>query len=129
MSTKKPIRQPLLFEDEEEEAAAQRKRAVWTAIGVVAISLWSTSFAAARILARSLGQITSTGICFATGGFAATLIYAARGQIPAMMRNPAGYYLRCGTAFVFYPICLYIAFHFARNDKDRHFDGCELPLA
>eukprot|EP00929_Paragymnodinium_shiwhaense_P114752 TRINITY_DN8324_c0_g1_i1.p1 TRINITY_DN8324_c0_g1~~TRINITY_DN8324_c0_g1_i1.p1 ORF type:complete len:330 (+),score=44.46 TRINITY_DN8324_c0_g1_i1:97-1086(+) len=115
-ATKFGIGVPLLTE--EADPAAKKGKAVWTAIGVVAISLWSTSFAASRIVARSLGQITATGVCFTLGGLIATIVYAARGQIPGMLRNPCGYYLRCGIAFVMYPTFLYIAFHFAHNDVE-----------
>eukprot|EP00929_Paragymnodinium_shiwhaense_P092340 TRINITY_DN5220_c0_g1_i1.p1 TRINITY_DN5220_c0_g1~~TRINITY_DN5220_c0_g1_i1.p1 ORF type:complete len:329 (+),score=40.72 TRINITY_DN5220_c0_g1_i1:51-1037(+) len=106
---------PLLDED---DSTTLRRRAIATGIGIAAISMWSSSIAAARLAAKCVGAITSMGICNTIGGMLAIALYAVNGKLPGMLRNPWSYYLHCGVPFVLYQVFLFIAFHYAQDDMD-----------
>eukprot|EP00927_Polykrikos_kofoidii_P021829 TRINITY_DN20557_c2_g1_i1.p1 TRINITY_DN20557_c2_g1~~TRINITY_DN20557_c2_g1_i1.p1 ORF type:complete len:400 (-),score=32.39 TRINITY_DN20557_c2_g1_i1:249-1385(-) len=95
-----------------------RSTKVWTIVGVCAISFWSTTFAASRVVSEALGALTSMGICFFVGGVVSTLIYGAFGRVGGMFQCPLAYYLQCGVPCIMYPVLLYSGFHFVVKNEE-----------
>jgi drug/metabolite transporter (DMT)-like permease len=87
-----------------------------TAFGLLAILIWSTNIAVARSLSEKLGAITA-GACMMTIGGVLGCVWelAVRRRMRSMLRLPRAYLLSCGTTFVGYMACLYLAIGMAQS--------------
>jgi drug/metabolite transporter (DMT)-like permease len=85
-------------------------QAACTGMGLAAIVLWSTTIAVSRSLAESLGALPAGAIMWLAGGVLGCL-YAAlvRRNLAGLLRLPPAYLLGCGSCFVAYMVCLYLA--------------------
>ena len=87
-----------------------------TALGVLAIVLWSTSSAAAVSLVEQLGPWTSLTLVSGIAGIALALVEGVRHrQASAFLRIGWRFGLTCGACFVAYQFCYYWAFSQARD--------------
>ena len=86
-----------------------RSRRINTALGVVAIVLWSTTMALARSLAETVGPLTTAALAYTAGGAAGCLYLAARGRLAPAFRLPRPYLVGSGLLFVAYIACIYLA--------------------
>ena len=87
-----------------------------TAGGLVAILLWSATFALARSLAEQVGPLTAGASAYLIGGVLCWLRSRWRGPGPDLLRKPSRrYLLGCGFLFVLYTALIYLAVGLARN--------------
>ncbi|HUU92719.1 MAG TPA: aromatic amino acid DMT transporter YddG [Phycisphaerae bacterium] len=86
-----------------------RSRRINTALGIVAIVLWSSTMALARSLSEALGPLTAGTIVYTAGGVLGCLYLAARGRLVAAFRLPRAYLVGSGLLFVAYIVCMYLA--------------------
>jgi drug/metabolite transporter (DMT)-like permease len=85
-----------------------RTRSSATAGGVVAILIWASCVAVARLLSESLGTFTSGAAVFLVAGIVSTTVRLARpGGLTAMAGLPRAYLAWCGALFVVCQIGLY----------------------
>jgi drug/metabolite transporter (DMT)-like permease len=84
--------------------------AACTAMGLVAILLWSTTIAVSRHLAEEIGALAA-GACMWLAGGALGCLYAGliQRRLGRIFRLPPAYLLVCGGCFVAYMVCLYLA--------------------
>jgi drug/metabolite transporter (DMT)-like permease len=80
-----------------------------TPLGLAALVLWSTTFAVSRHLTESLGVLTAAACVYIAGGVVACAAAALHARFGAMFRLPPRYLLYCGSLFVAYTVCIYIA--------------------
>ena len=81
-----------------------------TLLGILSIVLWSTTIAFSRSLAEQLGTLSAAAGIYLLGGAAGcAYLLLGRGRIAAIRRLSAGYLLVCGSLFVGYTVCLYLA--------------------
>jgi drug/metabolite transporter (DMT)-like permease len=87
-----------------------------TALGLVAIVVWSTSIALSRSLTEKLGVFTAACAIYLAGGAVSLVVAQARGQgWRVMVRLPPGYLLGCGSLFVSYMVAFNVALGLARD--------------
>jgi drug/metabolite transporter (DMT)-like permease len=84
--------------------------------GLIAILLWSGTFALARSLSEKLGPLTTGAAVYITG----TLLCSApsifsRNQATAKTRHSFKYIIGCGLLFSVYTVVIYLAVGLARN--------------
>jgi drug/metabolite transporter (DMT)-like permease len=93
-------------------------RSACTAMGLVAILLWSTTIAVSRSLADEVGALVA-GACMWLVGGALACLYAAvvRRNLGRLFRLPPAYLVGCGALFVAYMACLYLAIGWAESDQ------------
>lgn len=81
-----------------------------TISGILAILFWSTTVAFARSLARQLGTLTASASIFLLGGvIGCVYVFASPGGRKRILGLPALYFFGCGSLFVCYVVCLYLA--------------------
>eukprot|EP00927_Polykrikos_kofoidii_P017009 TRINITY_DN17720_c0_g1_i4.p1 TRINITY_DN17720_c0_g1~~TRINITY_DN17720_c0_g1_i4.p1 ORF type:complete len:348 (+),score=35.88 TRINITY_DN17720_c0_g1_i4:36-1079(+) len=90
----------------------------WTLLGCMDIFCWSAALAVSRVVSRSLGALTSMGICFFVGGGVATMICCIFGLVSGMFRGPFAYYLQCGIPCAAQPMFLYVGFHWVVRKEE-----------
>ncbi|MBM4019631.1 MAG: aromatic amino acid DMT transporter YddG [Planctomycetes bacterium] len=91
-------------------------RTVATAQGLLAILLWSTTFAVSRSLAEQVGVLTAGSAMLVGGGVLGCLYVALVERRPAaLFRLPRAYLLGCGVLFVAYMVCLFPAIGLAAS--------------
>jgi drug/metabolite transporter (DMT)-like permease len=81
-----------------------------TALGFLAVVLWSTTIAVSRSVTEQLGPVTAGAAAFLVAGVLGCgySAFVAR-ELGAMLRLPRRYLLGCGGLFVLYELCLYLA--------------------
>lgn len=81
-----------------------------TLLGIAAILIWSCTIAVSRSLAESIGAMRAASLMFLGGGALGCAWIAATGRgIGRLRRLPTAYVLGCGSLFVTYMACLYLA--------------------
>lgn len=87
-----------------------------TVFGGIAILLWSTTVAFSRSLTEQLGTFTAAALIYTAAGVLGLLIASLRtGELQKINKLPRLYLVGCGTLFVIYIICLYLALGMAEN--------------
>jgi drug/metabolite transporter (DMT)-like permease len=81
-----------------------------TLYGLLAVFLWSTTVALGRSLTEQVGSLTASASVYLTGG-ALCLVYlcSSRGGIAQLRLLSRRYVLGCGSLFVLYMLCLFLA--------------------
>jgi len=97
-------------------ARADEGRTADTALGVVAIVIWSSNIAISRSLAEKVGSITAASCMMIAGGLLGCAWEGReRGRMRSMLGLPRAYLLSCGSTFVAYMACLFLAIGMART--------------
>ena len=92
------------------------ERAMHTGAGFAAILFWSTSVAFGRSLTEQLGSLTAIALINLVGGALGTAAQVARNKFQRIKPNfPIDYLLGCGSLYVLYQACLYVALGVART--------------
>jgi drug/metabolite transporter (DMT)-like permease len=87
-----------------------------TAGGLLALVLWSSTFALARSLSEQLGPVTAGAAVYLTGGaFCLVRLALARTSWCDLARLPRPYSFGCGGLFAAYTILIYLAVGAART--------------
>jgi drug/metabolite transporter (DMT)-like permease len=81
----------------------------YTAEGLLAILVWSTTVAFSRTLSEALGPLTTGAAIYTLGGGLACLAALPGGRLGRMLRMPRRYLLGCGAMFLSYTVLLYAA--------------------
>ena len=93
-----------------------RERAMHTGAGLVAVLFWSTSIAFGRSLIEDLGSLTAISLINLVGGILGTAILITRNKTQHIKLSfTVQYLLGCGSLYVLYQACLYIALGVART--------------
>ena len=91
-------------------------RGLSTALGLLAILLWSTTFAVSRSLAEEIGVLTAgAGMCLGGGVLGCLYIALVERRAAAVFRLPRLYLLGCGSLLVTYMVCLFLAIGLAAD--------------
>jgi drug/metabolite transporter (DMT)-like permease len=81
-----------------------------TALGLVAVLLWSSTVALGRSIAEQLGPLTAGASVYLTGGLVLAVSLAFREESRRRLRSlPRAYLLGCGALFLAYTVALYLA--------------------
>jgi len=81
-----------------------------TILGVLAILFWGTTIAFSRSLTEQLGPLTSASwIYMLSGIWGCIYLINKPGGIKKTFQLPILYLIGCGTLFIFYMVCLYLA--------------------
>ena len=92
------------------------RRGLSTALGLVAILLWSTTFAVSRSLAEKIGFVTAGAAMLIAGGVLGCLYVAiVEGRRAIVFRLPRAYLIGCGLLLCAYMVCLFLAIGLAAN--------------
>ena len=92
------------------------RRGVSTALGLLAIVCWSTTFAVSRSLAEEIGVLTAgAGMCLGGGVLGCLYIALVERRAAAVFRLPLAYLLGCGGLLVAYMVCLFLAIGLAAS--------------
>jgi len=87
-----------------------------TILGFLSIIFWSTTIAFSRSLTEQLGPTTTAAYIFLLSGIIGCVYLRLTGEFPnILLRLPARYLLGCGSIFILYILCLYIAIDLASN--------------
>jgi drug/metabolite transporter (DMT)-like permease len=101
----------------EKQAAERADTRLHTALGLLAIVLWSTSIGVSRSVVEKLGPLTAGAAIFTLAGVLGCLILLARSGFGDLRRLPRRYLLGCGGLFVAYELCLYLAIGLAAGGR------------
>jgi len=86
--------------------------------GVIAILLWSSTIAFARIVTDTIGTIAATAYLYLAGGMLLCIVEAVRrGGVRRLCKIPRPFLLVCGSLFVAYMACLFGAIGLAGNGR------------
>lgn len=78
--------------------------------GVIAIMLWSTTIAFSRSLTEQLGSLTAATLIYILAGLIGILYAISRpGWAAALRKLSIRYLFGCGSLFIIYIVCLYLA--------------------
>jgi drug/metabolite transporter (DMT)-like permease len=89
-----------------------------TALGILAIVLWSSTIAFSRQAAQALGPLTSAAVIFIAGGLLACVqVSFHKPGLKAILRLPRRYLLGCGALFMSYEVALYLAVGLSASDQ------------
>ena len=92
------------------------RRGLSTALGLMAIVFWSTTFAVSRSLAEEIGVLTAgAGMCLGGGVLGCIYITLIQRRTAAVFRLPRTYLLGCGALLVAYMVCLFLSIGLAAN--------------
>jgi drug/metabolite transporter (DMT)-like permease len=81
-----------------------------TALGILAIVLWSTSVAFIRTVSEALGPFSTAAFTYMLAGVAALVVAAATPEgLRSLLELPARYVWGCGALFVAYSACYCLA--------------------
>ena len=81
-----------------------------TLFGIFAILFWGTTIAFSRSLTEQLGPLTAASLIYLiSGSFSCIYLIDKLGGIKKTFQFPTLYLIGCGTLFVFYTVCLYLA--------------------
>lgn len=85
-----------------------------TILGILAIVFWSTTIAFSRRLTEQLGTLTTAFYVHLVSGILGLLYLTAKPKVLQKFRSiSARYLIGCGTLFIAYMLCLYLAIGFA----------------
>lgn len=92
------------------------RRGLSTALGLVAIVLWSATFAVSRSLAEKIGFVTAgAGMLIAGGVLGCLYVAIIEGRRAIVFRLPRAYLIGCGLLLCAYMVCLFLAIGLAAN--------------
>jgi len=81
-----------------------------TILGILAILFWGTTIAFSRSLTEQLGPLTAASwVYLLSGVWSSIYLLSKPGGIKKIFQLPILYLIGCGSLFVFYMICLYLA--------------------
>ena len=81
-----------------------------TIFGILAILFWGTTIAFSRSLTEQLGPLTAASwIYLLSGIWSCIYLISKPGEIKKTFQLPILYLIGCGTLFIFYMVCLYLA--------------------
>ncbi|MEA2087534.1 MAG: aromatic amino acid DMT transporter YddG [Candidatus Caldatribacteriota bacterium] len=81
-----------------------------TIFGVLAILFWGTTIAFSRSLTEQLGPLTAASWIYLLSGIWSYIYLISKpGGIKKIFQLPILYLIGCGTLFIFYMVCLYLA--------------------
>ena len=81
-----------------------------TIFGILAILFWGTTIAFSRSLTEQLGPLTAASWIYLLSGIWSCIYLVSKpGGIKKTFQLPISYLIGCGTLFVFYMVCLYLA--------------------
>jgi len=90
-------------------------RAACTAAGILAVLIWSTSFAFGRSIMEQLGTFGGAACIYLLGGGLGFLLMVLRGGLGSFQRMPSAYLAVCGGLFVTYIVTVQAGIGFARD--------------
>ena len=95
----------------------RERRGLSTALGLLAILLWSATFAVSRSLAEKIGFVTAGAAMLIAGGVLGCLyVVVVEGRrAAAVFRLPRAYLLGCGALLVTYMVCLFLSIGLAAS--------------
>jgi drug/metabolite transporter (DMT)-like permease len=81
-----------------------------TVQGIFALLFWSSTIAFSRSLAEQLGTLTASSYIFLlAGAISCAYLMTSRRRLQAILRTPLKYLFGCGTLFIIYITCIYLA--------------------
>jgi drug/metabolite transporter (DMT)-like permease len=81
-----------------------------TVQGIFALLFWSSTIAFSRSLAEQLGTLTASSYIFLlAGAISCAYLMTSRRRLRAILRTPLKYLFGCGTLFIIYITCIYLA--------------------
>ena len=87
-----------------------------TALGALAILFWGSTIAFSRGLTEELGTLTAAASIYVLGGaLACASTFSSRARRAGLAALPRAYWLACGSLFVIYTVCFYLAIGLARG--------------
>ncbi|MBE3091958.1 MAG: aromatic amino acid DMT transporter YddG [Candidatus Atribacteria bacterium] len=87
-----------------------------TILGMLAILFWGTTIAFSRSLTEQLGPLTAASWIYMLSGIWGFIYLINKpGGIKKIFQLPILYLIGCGTLFIFYMVCLYLAVGLAFN--------------
>jgi drug/metabolite transporter (DMT)-like permease len=88
-----------------------------TTLGVLSILFWSSTVGLVRSLSNQLGPLTAAAAIYLLGGIiSCTYLLISGRRRRAFLALPRKYLLGCGSLFVLYMFCLYLAIGLAADD-------------
>lgn len=90
-------------------------RAACTALGILAILIWSTSFAFGRSIMEQLGTFGGAACIYTLGGVLGCILMILQRRLGAFLCMPPAYHLVCGGLFVTYILAVQMGIGFARD--------------
>jgi len=92
------------------------KSRINTILGFLSIIFWSTTIAFSRSLTEQLGPGTTAAYIFLLSGIIGCVYLMLTGDFPEiLLRFPPRYLFGCGSLFILYILCLYMAIDLASN--------------
>ncbi len=91
--------------------------AVYTALGIVAVLLWSTTMGVSRSLVEQLGAMTAGACIYLVSGAVGCTYLLARRQLGVVRRMPPLYLFGCGALVVVYMLLIYLAIGLAATRR------------
>jgi drug/metabolite transporter (DMT)-like permease len=87
-----------------------------TVLGILAILFWSSTVGLVRSLAEHLGPLTAAAAIYLLAGtISCAYLLSSRARRRAFLELPRRYLLGCGSLFVLYMVCLYLAVGLAES--------------
>ncbi len=90
-------------------------RGMSTALGILAILIWSTSFAFGRSIMEQLGTFGGAACIYLLGGVLGCGMAALQGRLAGVQRMPRSYLVVCGGLFVAYIVTVQTGIGLARD--------------
>jgi len=95
-----------------------------TIFGILAILFWGTTIAFSRSLTEQLGPLTAASwIYMLSGVWGCIYLINKPGGIKKTFQLPILYLIGCGTLFIFYMVCLYLAVGLAFSREQVYVSG------
>ncbi len=89
-----------------------------TTLGVVAIVLWASTVAFGRSLSAQLGPLSAAAAVYVVSAvFSLCVLISRPARVRGVLRLSPRYLVVCGTLFVVYAICLYLALGLASGSQ------------
>jgi drug/metabolite transporter (DMT)-like permease len=90
-------------------------RATSTVLGLLAILIWSTSFAFGRSIMEQLGTFGGAACIYLLGGSLGCVLMILQRRLRGLLQMPPAYLLVCGGLFVLYIVTVQTGIGFARD--------------
>jgi drug/metabolite transporter (DMT)-like permease len=90
-------------------------RAASTALGILAILIWSTSFAFGRSIMEQLGTFGGATCIYTLGGILGCILMILQRRLGDFLRMPPVYLFVCGGLFITYILAVQMGIGFARD--------------
>ncbi len=88
----------------------------YTALGLLAVVLWSTSIGVSRSLIERVGTMTAAAsLLLVSGVIGCAWLAFTDGGLRRVLKLPVRYLVGCGLLLVFYDVCLYLALGLAAD--------------